>query len=379
MQQEQSHLDYRDTINYGSYYTPENIVSLTYALLHKNVSDISTYTLVDTSCGYGSFLTFPHSIGADCDKTALAQAARNNKDCRFICHNSLYHVCRASYGFNGTDRLIIIGNPPYNDRTSLIRNGIKQESCQVDMDLRHRDLGISFLLSYDKLRADYICALHPLSYLIKKANFNSLGNFRKHYRLIDALIINSGEFSATSRTTQFPIIIALYQRHEQGMEYDAIRNYLFTTKEGRNFSINQFDYLSNYITKYPNQNCVRLEDTAAFFWTMRDINALRRTRSFIEKEGYNSIRVAKDKLAFYCYADIFKRYTAHIPYYFGNSDIMIDCAAFERLQDIFISKSLRNYVFLKHLAPVDNNSQADFLIQSYFQTLLGEHYANKQN
>lgn len=40
-----------------------------------------------------------------------------------------------------------------------------------DEDLFDRDLGVSFLKSYNKLKADVICILHLLSYLIKKTNF----------------------------------------------------------------------------------------------------------------------------------------------------------------------------------------------------------------
>src|SRR3989344_5858437 len=109
MDRNQKHLNYTETINLGSYYTPEIIVDLAYSILQKNIKNI-----------------------------------------------------------------IAIGNPPYNDTTSIIRNSIKDTSIQdkIDADIKTRDLGMSFLLSYDKLKADYVCVLHPLSYLIKKAKHN---------------------------------------------------------------------------------------------------------------------------------------------------------------------------------------------------------------
>lgn len=378
MPREQTHLDYKDTINYGSYYTPDSIVFIVYDMLRKNILNFLEYTIIDTSCGYGNFLKTPNSIGADCDLMALQEAKKETNNCKFFHHNSLENVSRSQYKLSDTEKLIIVGNPPYNDTTSIIRSEIKKEVFEIDTDLRHRDLGISFLLSYDKLAADYICVLHPLSYLIKKANFEGLGNFKKNYVLIDSVIISSGEFSATSKTTQFPIVIALYKRNSDGMSYDFICNHKWTTKNGKRFKINQFDKLSNYITKYPNKG---EKDFIANFWTMRDINALKRTRTFIENEVYNSIRVSKNKLALYCYADVFKEYIPHIPYYFGNSDIMIDYAEFEKIQDIFIRKSLRKYKFLHHLIPNNDDEKIsyDLIIHNYFKNLLGEHYVDKND
>jgi len=60
--------------------------------------------------------------------------------------------------------------------------------------LSQRDLGISFLLSYNKLAADFVCVLHPLSYLIKKSNFEALWQFKDNYRLVDSVVISSGVF-----------------------------------------------------------------------------------------------------------------------------------------------------------------------------------------
>ena len=120
-------------------------------------------------------------------------------------------------------------------------------------------MAVSFILSYDKLKADYICVLHPLSYLIKKANFDSLGSFKNNYLLIDSVVISSAEFEATSKSTHFPIIIALYKRDNKGMSYDFIQKHKFKTKEGRAFCLGQFEKLSNYITKYPNHKNYHLQ------------------------------------------------------------------------------------------------------------------------
>jgi len=83
------------------------------------------------------------------------------------------------FNISSNDELIIIWNPPYNDTTSIIRSNIKNNNLKMDIDIKTRDYGISFLLSYNKLNADIICVLHPLSYLIKKLNFNLLKDFTK--------------------------------------------------------------------------------------------------------------------------------------------------------------------------------------------------------
>ena len=240
-------------------------------------------------------------------------------------------------------------------------------------------VGISFLLSYEKLKVDYICVLHPLSYLIKKANFVSLCAFKDNYKLIDSVIISSGEFQATSKTTHFPIIVALYKHDKIGMDYNFIQNYVFKTANNKAFKIASFDKLCNYVTKYPNHKCLSLDDSVAFFWTMRDINALKRTKTFIEREIYSSIRVPKEKLSLYCYADVFKEYIPHVPYYFGNSDVMIDFDSFKRIEKSFLRKSLSKYSFLKGLLQEGEVTEGDILnINIYFQNLLGEHYVDKR-
>jgi len=57
MSKDQKHLNYINTVNLGSYYTPEIIVNLAYFILQKNVPNIKDFTILDSSCGYGSFLT----------------------------------------------------------------------------------------------------------------------------------------------------------------------------------------------------------------------------------------------------------------------------------------------------------------------------------
>ncbi|MCL2312193.1 MAG: SAM-dependent methyltransferase, partial [Firmicutes bacterium] len=114
-------------------------------------------------------------------------------------------------------------------------------------------------------------------------------------------------------------------------------------------------FIGNYISKYPNQQTVKIEDTVAYFWTMRDINALKRSKTFIDKESVNTIRVTKENLHYYKYVDIFKKYIPHIPYYFGNSDVFINNDYFLENQNIFVEPEQEK-------------------LDVYFRELLGEHY-----
>ena len=219
----QTHLDSKQTINLGSFYTPRNIVNKAYAMLEARVN-LKDFLLFDSSCGYGDFFIqydeylnkadsnnkdyidtdYSHIdsnhtlsnkpikayfnnthygdvnisnkdfikkdsskvdskiyryLGADIDSIALQRVAKN---IRTLQTNSLENVSRKKFGIRENERLIIIGNPPYNDKTSMIRNGIKQGLYVIDSILKHRDIGISFLRSYAVLEPDFVCVLHPL-------------------------------------------------------------------------------------------------------------------------------------------------------------------------------------------------------------------------
>ncbi|GHT48388.1 hypothetical protein FACS1894102_1310 [Spirochaetia bacterium] len=374
---DQKHLTGTDTVNYGSYYTPEWLVDIVYSLILNHIPYFSNYHILDTSCGYGGFLRGNSAIGADIDRTAIRKAQTQLPNTHFFEQNSLLNISRDQYNLAKKDKIIVVGNPPYNDTTSIIRNNIKQTNFERDKDVFSRDLGISFLLSYDKIKADYVCVLHPLSYLIKKTNFESLRSFKNNYKLIDSVIVSSGVFSDTSKTTHFPIIIAFYERNIFGMDYNYITNYKFKTNDNKLFSIHQYDTIGHYIEKYPNQKNVRENETVAYFYTMRDINALKRAATFLEKETYNAIRVTKSKLPYYCYVDVFKEYIPHIPYYFGNSDVMINNQAFNEIQNYFISKTLKKRpVLAKYVEQQKNYSDIEKPIQRYFKELLGEHYVD---
>lgn len=327
----QTHLNHYDTINLGSFYTPRFIVEIAYKML-KNYADLSKFLLFDSSCGYGDFfIENLRYLGADIDAAALKKV---NQKIHTINTNSLLNVSRAKFNINDNEQLIIIGNPPYNDKTSIIRNNIKKNLFDIDRNLIFRDLGISFLRSYAVLNPEFVCVLHPLSYIIKRANFVALADFKAKYRLLDDLIISSEIFTPKSKTF-FPIIIALYVKNSQGMDYEFIKNYTFKTYEGQKFRLNNFDFITNYVSKYPNHYDKRKE--VAFFHTLRDINALKRNQTFMNEQNSNSIKVFAENLKYYCYIHHFKQFAAKLPYYFGNLDIFINNAEFLKISDSFLS------------------------------------------
>ena len=374
----QAHLDYEDRVNLGSYYTPQRFVKLAWELIEDYVD--SQTTVIDTACGYGDFLKNygqSHTIGCDIDEDAIEIARKNTDKVEYYRTNSLSNVSREKFGIPLlSTRLIVVGNPPYNDRTSLIRHKIKQVEFEIDEDIASRDLGISFLRSYNKLEADFICVLHPLSYLIKQTNFRHLKEFTANYKLIEGILISSGEFPESAKHTPFPIIIAFYQRDTNGMEYDYIRSFQFRTGDGTRFCLSDFDYITSYIKKYPSKQHQPVPDDSLFFWTMRDINALKRNRTFVRDHSSNTIVIDKAKLDYYAYVDVFKRNLYRLPFYFGNCDVPIDDKLFKQSKHCFISDAIRHHPFLEKHFQIDliEEKVVESKIDMYFRELLGKYH-----
>ena len=388
----QAHLAYESRVNLGSYYTPPEIVQTAWEMIAPYLR--SQTTVIDSACGYGDFLR-PRgqaiTIGCDIDETAISVARENRDNVRFFQTNALHNVSRAKFGISEQSDLIIVGNPPYNDKTSLIRQSIKRVDFEIDDDLACRDLGISFLRSYNKLRADLICVLHPLSYLIKPTNFRLLKDFTANYRLIDGLLISSWEFPESAKHTPFPIVLALYERDTQGMAYSFISSFRFRIDDKNGFCLNDFDYIAGYVDKYPKKRPTsdyslfsslvedtyhREKDDPLFFWTLRDINALKRNRTFVETYSANTIIIDKRKLDYYAYVDVFKRNLHRLPFYFGNCDVLIDDDLFRQYKSAFISDTLNHHPSLKKHFQIDpiEKQQVESELDMYFRSLLGEHH-----
>lgn len=366
----QQHLSYKEMTDLGCFYTPQKFVDKLIEIIKSNISDYNKYVFLDSSCGYGSFLKslYPlKTIGCDIDEKAIETAKKICPNSRYYITNTLNNFTRESINLNENDKLIIIGNPPYNDTTSKVKNNIKKsEPCVIDSDIKTRDLGISFMLSYNKLKPDYVAILHPLSYMIKRTNYNLLKPFYTNYSLVDHCIISSQEFSKTSKTKGFPIILALYKRDNNGLKYSDILNMDFKTIDNTFFNL-RHDYINNYISKYPSKN-KQYKDGDILFFTMRDINALNRSKTFIEEPTDNSIIIDKNKFAYYCYVDVFKDYINKIPYYYGNCDVFINNSEFLKIKDVFITKSIEKHTWLKDKIKYKENNNYN-LIECYFKKL----------
>lgn len=345
-----THLTFSQKTNLGSFYTPSALVARIYKMLSPWLEDCDV--LLDSSCGYGAFFEQPfpqndiRKIGGDIDAEALSVAQDRFSDVSFFNINALENVSRELYGISPRERLVIVGNPPYNDITSRVKQHLKTSlPTPMDDDIRTRDFGISFLLSFEKLDADFVAVLHPLSYLIKESNFKLLAPFMRRYSLCETLVVNSLEFSDTMKGSGFPIVLAVYKKSAAGTSYQEIVRRKFRTIEGRVFSVSDFDYVCRYIPKYParfSRNHAGAPNRYRFF-TMRDINALKRSRTFIAEDSANTIIIPDGKLEYFCYVDIFKDFCATLPYFFGNFNVMFNRAEFEKIKSEFLVLSVAKH------------------------------------
>lgn len=369
----ENHLDYINKTNLGSFYTPKKIVDLTYSMLNKFLEKNKEYTILEPSCGYGAYLNYEFNenfklVGADIDDEALKIAKNNFSHINFFNENTLNNINREKYEISTDENLIIVGNPPYNDTTSQVKNKTKKEVCIVSRSIKTRDLGLSSILAYERLNPDFVAILHPLSFLIKKANFKLLKNFMNKYKLIDQLVFSSSEFNGTSDKTSFPILIAIYKKDRKGTIYKNIFNAEFKTIENNHFSLNNYEYIDDFIRKYPQKN---KSGNGIYFYTLRDVNALKRSRTFISENIANAIEVDMRKINYYHYVDIFKDYAKkNIPYYLGNFNIFIDNNKFLKIQKDFeiLSKCKHKKIF----NPEFNNEQIDNakeIVENYFKEL----------
>ena len=369
------HLKREEIVNFGSYYTDKDYIKIVWNFIKPYIG--KNTVIFDPACGYGNFLyekTIVRKIGNDIDKIAINIAKEKINDVEFYNLNALAFPNRKKYNISNNDTLVIIGNPPYNDITSQAKKKIKKIEFEIDEDLKARDIGISFLRMFEKLKANVVSVLHPLSYLIKKTNFNLLKDFKDNYKLIDGIIISSKVFNFTSKNSEFPIIIALYERNNKGMDFEYIKQFKFKIIDKKTFSLNDFDYIGNYINKYPRKN-MKINENDILFYTLRDINALKRNRTFIDKPINNAIKIDLEKLDYYVYVDVFKDFIDFIPFYLRNLDILFDKKLFEKYKSYFISYSLRKNEKLKNKYPnfkyFDNDKEK---IKEYVKKLLKEHY-----
>ena len=345
------HLPKNERIQLGSYYTPERLVHRVYDFIQPYVDNKKKKVVIfDSAGGCGAFL-----FGIkQCDYRI---ADRDLNACRFLKQhfnqqnvfhtNSLIEVNRAKYFISPSAFLIMIGNPPYNDTTSEFKNGEKGQNI-CDEDLYDRDLGISFLKSYHKLNADVVCVLHPLSYLIKEANFKRLCDFKDNYKLIKGEIFSSALFHGTG-TVKFPILVALYEKTLSGMTFDYIRKFQFDVLDSsREFILSEYKTTDGYIDKYPpRKNDIKESPIGLYYYTFRDFNSLKKNTSFMLIKHPNSIVVTLEN--FYKYAYLYSLKSLFNPedtWLYGNLSPLVDMKEVERDKELYVSYAIKtNRIF----------------------------------
>lgn len=345
------HLSKAKKIQLGGYYTPKILVDIVHSIIKPYLNKKTI--IFDNAGGCGSFIfgleTYNYRI-SDWDKNSCEFLETKFEIKNIYNTNSLLNVSRERYNISSDDFLIMIGNPPYNDTTSEFKNGEKG-SFHCDEDLKDRDLGISFLKSYNKLKANIVCVLHPLSYLIKETNFKRLKEFKDNYNLLKGIIFSSGLFKETGNQ-KFPIVIALYERNIQGMNFEYIKNFEFEVLDRDNkFILSKYQTTDGFINKYPpRKNKEQTSPIGIYYYTFRDFNSLKKNSSFLDYKHPNSIVVTLDNFYqyayLYCLKELFKPKDGWL---YGNLSPLIDFENFEKNKIYYIIYSLKNNKVLKNI------------------------------
>ena len=354
-----SHLPDSKKANLGKYYTPKEIVETLKTRIEPKINE-ETYVM-DLACGCGAFLELfddCHIIGRDIDSQAIEILDLFNFT-NIGVDNTLLNVDRSKYGITQKDDLIIIGNPPYNDTSSINKRystKAKSKRNPEDADIHCRDIGRSFLEAYAKLNPRYICVLHPLSFLIKRVNFQSMKYLSKNYILEDAIIFKSSMFSDLYGGTPFPVLIATYARNSKGMDYEYIKNFVFDIYESdQKFSLANIqqaghDYIHQTVTSLDLNND---SDIGLYHYNFRDINSLNKANfqnsEYRDAHHSTMLVVNYSDLWKYCYVNCIKKFllpmlTEGNFYILGNLNPIIDITLIDSepyyWKDLFIACSI---------------------------------------
>lgn len=359
------HLTKEDIIKNGSIFTPEHIVKIAKDWLSDSIK--KNDVVIDFGVGYGAFIhqfssLTERCIATDIDEQSISFINHYFPNITTFHENSLENINREKYALSSDDKVIVIGNPPYNDITSQYKKGEKG-SFQMDEAVYSRDLGISFMKMYSLLNPEYICVLHPLSYLIKKTNFNSLKFFKENYLLEKGLIFSSSEFESINKTNaEFPVCLTLYKRIANvNMSFDYIQNFEFTIlNSNKVFSLNKYTLIDGWVNKYPNKKTKQPEDLQ--FYTLRDINALRRNKTFLTGDVANGVTVNIDTLYKYAWLDFFKNnFEPNNLFIYGNlSPLYSDEIEADDIKRDLISYIYNNNEIVKNYINENNLSQTIF-------------------
>lgn len=307
----------------GKYYTQEHLVSLVKTEIAPLLLKHPETYIADLAAGCGAFLAAFEGhklIGRDIDSEAVEVLLEMGFDANTVkVDNSLFNVSREKLGLHENAPLIIVGNPPYNDTSSKNKryttNKKSAGTLPCDLDIKSSDLGISFMRASAKLKPDHICILHPLSYLIKKANFSKLKDFSNNYQLISATVFSSSEFLLSG--TPFPVVVALYS--PGSMNYETIRNFHFSIYGSKQkLKLSKIQTTTGIIRQYPpTKGMVKTSDISLYQYNIRDINSLLTSGGLETLVNKNNLPIQFQTLGLYAYLNCMKRYFGK-NFLFGN-------------------------------------------------------------
>lgn len=324
---------------FGAFYTPKDIVRKAVEVL-KVFLGTKAPIVLDLSAGEGAFLEeldgFDYRAG-EIDEVACEKLKRKFDSRKVFCVDALKDVSREKYDIPEDAYLVVVGNPPYNDWTSLYRKGRKGR-FEMDRKVFDRDLGIAFMKAIAELRADLVCLLHPMSYLIKKANFNRLRPFLSQYRLLKAIAFPSFVFS--KKRKGFPILIACYERDQKGFSWAELLTFEFEV-EDKVFRLKDLQTTDGFIRKYPIDG---LSSIGLYFHTFRDINSIIRNRDFLLKPTKNTIPIELEDFPKYAYLVALKHYILSKGiknfWFYGNFSPLVDKEFFTKHYKDFVAYAL---------------------------------------
>lgn len=354
-----SHLSDNKKANLGKYYTPKEIVETVKNEIGDKILR-ETYVM-DLACGCGAFLELFDDCriaGRDIDAQAIEILDLFNFP-NIAVDNTLLNVTRSKYGLALDDDLILIGNPPYNDTSSINKRystKAKSKREPEDPDIFRRDIGRSFLEAYAKLAPRYICVLHPLSFLIKRVNFNNLKYLQSNYILERAIIFKSTIFKDLHRGTPFPIVISTYRRDQKGMNYEYIKNFQFEIYGSKQkFSLANVEQaghrdIHQTVTSLDLEND---SDIGLYHYNFRDINSLNKANfqnsSYRAKHHGTMLVVNYSDLWKYSYVNCIKKFLLPMLvednyYILGNLNPIMDREAIDAdpqyWHDLFIAGAI---------------------------------------
>jgi hypothetical protein len=346
------HLPKDKQIQLGSYYTPTELTKKVFDFIQPYISAHKKEAVIfDSAGGCGAFLVHVNGNDyriADKDTEACAFLKRRFDKDKIFHTNSLIEVNRGKYAIPSSAFLIMVGNPPYNDTTSEFKNGRKGKNI-CDENLYDRDLGVSFLKSYYKLNADIVCVLHPLSYLIKEANFKRLRVFKDSYKLVKGEIFSSALFHGTG-LIKFPILIALYEENLWGMTFNYIKQFQFDVLgNNKKFILSNYKTTDGYIDKYPPRKYdIKKSPIGLYYYTFRDFNSLKKNASFFTKEHPNGIVVTVENFYNYAYLHSLKSlFKPENAWLYGNLSPLVNIEGLEKDKKLYVLYALKTHPIFK--------------------------------